>query len=507
MNVRRASFDTILLLVLVGVVGLAYTFIVSAGTFSSWPTYSNYYDLLAEGFRAGRLDLPISPSPRLLAARDPFDPSLAPLWVWDASLREGHYFLYWGPLPAVLEAVVKSVFGISRSLGDQYLLFLFALLEVLFGALIIQRLARRQFPEVPSFLVGLALLVFAFSNPLPHSLASPAIYQAAILGGQAFLLGGVLFAFDAVVAGPSSGSFHRKLILSGILWALALACRISVAPAVLLLVVATAVSVIRPGPDRARRMLSGVLRLGIPIAVVTGLLLLYNERRFGSWFDFGVATQLTTMPYHASMSYAPLNLYSYALRSLHLSCEFPYAFQIPDIGGGGFPTWMRIAPGYTTREPLVGILLAVPWSWLAPIGMILVPCSAIRASRSSADPDAGVRILGWCSASFAILGSVTGFPDLVSFLATMRYLGDVTPGIVLSGILGAWWLYSRTSPGTGSRRLVTGMCASLGVATVLLGLLLGFQGYSGHFRVHNPGLHDRLVRALSLCGEPARPPR
>lgn len=483
MNGRRATLITILLLVAVAFV---YAFIVSAGTLSSWPTYSNYYDLLAEGFRAGRLDIPISPSPQLLTAQDPFDPSLAPLWVWDASLHDGRYYFYWGPLPAVLEAVVKSVLGISRSLGDQYFLYFFALLHLVFGALIIRRLARRVFPDVPSFLVGLALLVFAFSNPIPHSLASPAIYQAAILGGQAFLMGGMLFALDAVSADPSAELVHRKLILTGILWALAMACRVSVGPAVGLLVVATVVSVRRTGP---------ALALATPIALMTGLLLLYNQQRFGSWFDFGLTKQLTTMPYHASGSYVPLNLYSYALRPFQPSCEFPYALQTAGYSASVFPRSMSIAPGYMTQEPVVGMLLAVPWSWLAPIGMILVPLSATRASR----------VLVWCAACFAILGTVTGLPDLVSFIATMRYLGDVTPGIVLSGILGAWWLYSRTSPGSWARRLVIGLCTILGVATVLLGLLLGFQGYSGHFRLHNPALHRTLVKALSLCGEERSP--
>ncbi|MFN0008253.1 MAG: hypothetical protein ACKVXR_10120 [Planctomycetota bacterium] len=478
MNGPRAALVTILLL---AAVALVYAFIASAGTFSSWPTYSNYYDLLAEGFRAGRLDIPISPSPRLLAAQNPFDPTLAPLWVWDATLHDGRYYFYWGPLPAALEAVVKSVFGITRSLGDQYAVYVFALLQLVFGALIIQRLARRLFPDVPLFLVGLALLVFAFSNPIPHSLASPAVYQAAILGGQAFLLGGMLFAFDAVLAGPTADGVRRNLILAGILWALAIACRVSVGPAVALLVVATALAVRRRG---------SLLALGTPVALVTGLLLLYNQQRFGSWLDFGVANQLTTMPYRASASYVPLNLFSYALRPFDPSCEFPYALQRAGFSASVFPRWVSIAPGYMTQEPVVGMLLAVPWSWLAPIGMVLVPWSAFRASRA----------LVWCAASFAILGTVTGLPGLVSFIATMRYLGDVTPGIVLSGILGAWWLHSRTSPGSRPRGLVTALCATLAVATVLLGLLLGFQGYNGHFRLHNPGLHDQLVKTLSFCG-------
>ena len=190
MSDRRAARAAMPMPALVGFVVLAclvYAFIVSAGTFSSWPTYSNYYDLLAESFRAGRLDLPITPSPRLLAAEDPFDPSLAPLWVWDASLHEGRYYLYWGPLPALLEAAFKGAFGIRRSLGDQYLLYSFAALELVLGALIVERLARRVFPGVSTYFVVLALLVLAFGNPLPHFLASPAIYQTAIAAGQAGL--------------------------------------------------------------------------------------------------------------------------------------------------------------------------------------------------------------------------------------------------------------------------------------------------------------------------------
>ena len=465
----------------VALASLAYAFIVSAGTFSTWPTYSNYYDLLAESFRAGRLDLLISPSPRLLAAEDPFDPALAPLWVWDASLHEGRYYLYWGPLPAILEAAFKAAFGITRSLGDQYLLFLFSVLELAIGVAIVDRLARRVFPEVSRYFVVLALLVFAFGNPLPHSLASPAIYQAAIAAGQAFLLGGVLLAFDAVADGPGAPGFRRRLLLAGGSWALALACRISLAPAVLLLVGVTAALAVGP-------RLRLALRLGLPVAGAILLLLLYNQARFGSWLEFGVSNQLTTMPFHVSAAYVPRNLFSYALRPFDLACEFPYVLQRTPAT----TSWLSEAPGYLTHEPLVGMLLASPWSWLAPIGILVVPWSSIR--------DGSSRTLVWCSLTFAILASVTGFPELVSFIATMRYLGDVAPGIALSGILGAWWWHARTRPGTWPRRLVLATCTLLAAATIACGLLLGFQGYEGHFRKHNPELHDRIVAALSWCG-------
>ena len=89
--------------VLVVAVGLYYLFVVTAG-FQRAPTFTAFYDLLAEGFRSGHLHLSVEPHPSLLAQDDPFDPRHRRLWLWDASLHEGHYYLYWGPTPAVLAA-------------------------------------------------------------------------------------------------------------------------------------------------------------------------------------------------------------------------------------------------------------------------------------------------------------------------------------------------------------------------------------------------------------------
>src|SRR5580765_1907908 len=48
-------------------VELVYLFIVTAGTFTHWPVYSHFYDVLGDGFRAGHLYLPVDPPARLLA--------------------------------------------------------------------------------------------------------------------------------------------------------------------------------------------------------------------------------------------------------------------------------------------------------------------------------------------------------------------------------------------------------------------------------------------------------
>src|SRR5262249_26377338 len=152
-------------------------------------------------FRAGYLHLAQQPPPALLAAPNPFDPRYRPIWLWDASLYHGHYYMYWGPFPALLLAGVKIVLRLRRSFGDHYAMFAFTMLQLVAAVLLLERMARRLFGGLTTFLVAVAVLVFAFANPIPFLLGRSAVYEAAIVGGQAFLLLGMVFAFDAVWAG------------------------------------------------------------------------------------------------------------------------------------------------------------------------------------------------------------------------------------------------------------------------------------------------------------------
>ena len=120
-----------------------------------------------------------------------------------------------------------------------------------------------------------------------YNLARPAVYEAAIVGGQAFLLLGMVFALDAVVAATLRPG---RLLAAGAAWAAALRL-----------------------PDERwtdRRAagggdVAGGRSPGNPIAAprclpasgwarrwrsALGLFLLYNRLRFDGWFDFGQST-------------------------------------------------------------------------------------------------------------------------------------------------------------------------------------------------------------------------
>jgi hypothetical protein len=491
---RGDNWRRLWLLPLLALVLGVYALYCSAGTFGHWPEYSRYYDLLAEGFRSGHLYLPVAPAPELLAQADPYDPRHARLWMWDISLYGGKYYAYWGPLPALLQALTKSLLRIEGMIGDQYLVFFFTSLSAVLGALLIDAVARRHFPAVPRWLVGVAIIAFCFANPALYLVASAGVYQAAITSGQAFLLGGVLAAYEAL-AGPNAVTRRRRLLLAGLAWGCALSCRVSLGPCIALMGAAAVATQMQRDRPWLKSAALDALCLGLPVAACCSGLLAYNYLRFGELLEFGTTHQLSHLKFRVSSIYWGTNLYAYSLTPYELSCRFPYLLQNWYEGPKGLPAWFRTPPQYHVQEPVAGWLLAVPFTWLAPASIVSV-VSAWR--RRLPEP----RAFGFVLAAVVCLGSVTGFAELGLYMATMRYLADVTNGLVLLGVLGAFSLCSLRE---GLLRRVAGsLVALLGAATLAAGLLLGFQGYTRHFAQKNPALQAQLERSLSFC--PAKPP-
>jgi hypothetical protein len=482
---------------------IAYVFYASAGLWWPWKTHSSFYDQLAEGFRAGHLYLSVAPPPALVAQANPFQASNRPLWLWDASLYGGHYYMYWGPLPALLLAAVKTIFRMSRAIGDQYVMVALAAGQLVAGVVLVARMARRLFPGLPPILVGAAALVFACANPMPFMLGRAAVYEGAIVGGQAFLLLGLVLAFDAIWDGEQARRPSRaRLAAAGVAWAAALACRASLAPAVALLVLATGGLAPCPPEGRWRARLGAALAVGLPVAAAVMALLAYNRARFGAWLEFGLGYQLTTIQLLKGARYLPANVYSYAFRPMETSCHFQFVKAVWEMGARAFPRWLHPPRDYWIHEPLIGASGSIAWGWLSlgaalPVGRAARATWTVRAPGPSLD-DRRARGLLWCAAALAIAATAGILPALTFFTSTMRYLGDAAPGIVLLGTLGAWSLVDELGRWRWPRRAAVLLCLLLAAHTVAVGLLLGFQGYHQAIRWQNPALWQRLT-AISIC--------
>jgi hypothetical protein len=501
-RLRRALRRWLPLALLIAAIAVTYFYIASAGKWVGWPTYTSYGDYLAEGFRSGHLYLARPTPPQLLAAKNPFDPINLDYWLWDASYHNGRFYLYWGPVPALVQAGVKAVLHSATTFGDQYSVFVSCTLRLIVGVLLISRMARRLFPGLPAALLGLAMLVFAYANPTPWILARGAIYESAIGGGQAFLVAGLLFAFEAVWKRDAGRPARPTLVAAGAAWSLAISCRVSLAPTVLLVALATAwLAGTRADLKLWRRIAGDLVALGVPLAITMALLLAYNKARFESWFEFGTGQQLSTMSYRGAKGYMPANLYSYLLRPLRMSCRFPFVKAPWNIDAAGFPSWLRLREGYGTAEPAAGVLIAIPWVWLG-LGALPTIVRDLRRRRRAAG-DAGLdqhgRATAWCLLAFLLVANISILPVMPLFIATMRYIEDISAGITLFGILGAWTLYSRVKSRPRVGPAVLALEVVVGTLTIAIGVLLGFHGYDNHFQKFNPPLWEHLVRTLSLC--------
>ncbi len=509
-----------------------YIFYGSAGhMFVQWPIYQAYYDMLAEGFREGHLYIKYTPHPALLAAKDPWSMQNVRYWLPDGTFYDSKYYIYWGPLPALVQAAIKSILGVDRFIGDQYITFAASSLLTISSCVLVYQMAQRLFAGVPKWLVVLAVLAVGCVNPIPHLISTGGVYQGAICGGQAFLICGLCFALSAVGRAQEQKRLWPQLLGASLSWGLSLCCRFSQAPAVGLLMLGTVSAIIwcgrspAPASDTKASSSSEPMRpwsqiikdatfhsllLGLPVLAFVSVLLVYNKLRFNEYFEFGTTWMTTSLKFHWSARYLPANIYAYLLQDFKFDGQFPYLHQMTHFGKNGIPSWIEFPEGLLMDEPHVGIFRAVPISWLSLVAFALV---LKRNWLSVACPKDGQRRLYIVYfLSFLIVATVSAVPALGVFITTMRYMADFTHGFVLLGVFGGLSLYTglsgqlRGRAQTVGRIAVAGTLCALCSTTIAFGLAFGFQGYNNHFARFNPNFYNPLVEQLSVTpSSPASP--
>jgi hypothetical protein len=486
---------------------ISYFWYLSSGKMVPPSFSTNYFDLQAQGYLKGQLSLPVQPDPRLLAMANPYlyrARGNLPVF-WDASLYHGHYYLYWGPTPALIAAAVKLVHPLEVS--DAALVFIFETATLIFGALLFTRVRQQLFPNLPGWIILPPLVMFGFANPVLYILNRPSVYEAAITGGQAFLIAGLLFAFRAIDVEPIR---IRHLALAGVCWAFSFGSRQDLIPAIAFLSIGMAIYLLKFTPKELR--IRAIIALGFPL--VLGVLGLggYNLARFGSILETGHRYQLTGLALPAdpglvlSPLYIPPNLYSYLFRPNQISLVFPF-LSAPKVKPGQLPLFIHRPPAYYYAEPVSGMLWTLPFSIfsLFPLffgGWSLV-WSAIRvkrcwAPRPSPLPAAGQRLFRWLFAGVAGTILLNGGLLLIYISASMRYELDLLPAIAILAGLGFAWGYQALHPYPKLRKAYVFIALILMLYTLTTGLLLGFSGYNNHFQTVNLGLFDRLAHVFAI---------
>lgn len=422
---------------------IAVIFIAVVYFWYALPAFENpefkfdYYGRMATAFRHGQVHLIEEPPQSLLSLSDPYDYALRyetgvvneiPI---DISLYEGKYYLYWGPAPSLFLMVFNDD-QISQ-IKDKYIGYLFACGVLLYLILFILKLWEGYRHDLSVWFIPVFALIFGLSTPAPWMVKTSGIYEAAIFGGQFFLIGGFYWTYAAL---HQPGHSRWKLLLGGIHWAFAMGTRLTVWPAIFLGAVTTLVYLVKDYRlITISRLIIKPVSFALPLCIALLLLGWYNFARFDSLTEFGLRYQLANTDYRKfstpfSTSYIRGNLHNYFTYPVMYEEKFPF---------------MKPTENVNSNERLAGLLFISPWILF---GVILLSHLALAAVQKW---DAAVLSPAEIWFLFSVGGSLFVMLTLVLtfYFPATRYIEDFMPLLSLFTffLLARVFAMYKTKPG------------------------------------------------------------
>ncbi len=473
------------------IVLVAYTWLVSIGTWNRWPSGSTYYDQLASAFSHGHLWLDRKPDATLLALTDPYDPDRRKglPFLSDASLYNGRYYLYFGPVPALFLVVAKLLH--PGAIPDQYLVFGYTAGVFLVMVLFVLKIWRRFFRRAPAWIVSTCIVGVGLVAPFGWVLGSrAAVHDTAIAAGQFFFLAGLYAAFESL-DGPTIK--RTSAVMAGLLWAAAIGSRITqILPIGFMLFALAWSAQIRQVTGMQFRWSPDAFAFVVPPALLIVALGWYNWARFGSVLETGISYQLA-LPYlqrHSteffSVKYLIQNLYNYVLMPPKLRFNFPYVW--PQLGVRRALFIREDLPAFYFAEGITGLLYTTPFLVFASASAFAFGMA--KNPTPAGHPDAG--LLQWLE--WGLAGSfITGCGlFLVFFWAAERYQLDFMPAALLLSVVGFWRLDELLRSRRAAHLTLVCLAVSLLLVSVVVSGLLAIALNADGFKQLNPILWQQL---------------
>ena len=476
-----------------------YVWLISFGSWFKWPATSNYYDQLATAFEHRSLSIETKPSRPLLALPDPYDPSARAgiNYPKDFSLYNGKYYLYFGPVPALILEIVKSM-GLNN-LGDQYLVFAFVSGIFIFQSLLILKIWNRFFQKVPLWIILECILFSGLISPFTWILTQARIDEAAASSGQFFFLAGFYFAITALEQN-SALKKYSFFFAAGISWSLAIGSRLTqILPIVFLTLIIAffTIRACRQTKEWPKAILAMELLAG-PLVLSMAVLARYNWARFHSVFETGLSYQLAgsaDLQRYSHVLFSPLyilpNLYGYLVMPPQLDRTFPFLESVPGTGASIFS--FITLPQVYYNNILTGLLCSTPFVLFASIGIVSLVLKKKSLTSLVSQADDLSLFKGLIT---GLLGSfLFGFAPFVSFFwVASHYQTDFVPSLVVLSVIGFWQGYSFLAHKPIIRKLYVAAGNILMVASIIISILLVLSAHADKFQKFTPILWESLTR-------------
>jgi hypothetical protein len=339
-----------------------------------------YFNYLADAFLHGQLYL------RLL-----------PRTTHDLSLFQGHLYLYWPPMPAVILMPLVAVFGVGVS--DVFFGVVVAALNVAVVAALLRSVDRAGLIRITVECRALLVLFFAFGTvQVILALFGKVWYTAQLLG---FLLVGLAYLSAIQLKGM------RSFIVTGLL----IACAALTRNHLLFTGIWPAYHLIEKNWGNRPRLYLYVAAGLAPLFIIGASFLYYNYARFGSPLELGIRYHEMDQSFVAdyrkygafNIHYLPINFYyQYIFYPLPLrrntwmggslfllSPVFFYAFKGIYQGIRNPDVWLWIFSILATSIPIL-LLMGTGWVQYGPrytfdftIPLLLLTASGIQRGSTS----------------------------------------------------------------------------------------------------------------------------
>ncbi len=475
------------------IVVLISVWYMTNGTMIHFKYYSNYYDLQADGFLAGKTSLLIEPAKELSTLSDPYDwkSRTGIHFVWDASYYQGKYYIYWGPVPAALAALVKLIK--PGVIEDQYLLLFFVCgLSVIFASLLIF-IRKKYFPNVPAWTLMFFTALTGLSTPLLFLISRPNVYETAIASCQFFLFLGLY----GVVRGLAASSNQWKwLALAGIALGAAVGSRMSVVFTVFFIVGVILIVILR---NFSKESIKATAALLVPLAIIACGIFWFNYVRFGSPIETGMRYQLTGEALPADFS--QLFALRYIIPNTYLSLLQPFQFtphQFPFFSATTDNSWtkfIKMPENYYFAEQVTGILYTIPFIWFLILPFIRVLQKGwrwVKEAPSTSGVSTSERVPKWLWV--LLIGSclVIFSTNMMYILTTMRYLADFSPLFLLFTSIFVMREIEHARYSSAARAFLLIGIMVLGLLTIIISFFINFTVGDRRMLNENPTLYARL---------------
>lgn len=378
----------------------------------------NQYQHLADALIHGRtwLDLPVDPS--LPAMDNPYNyferrylaANQGAQYYWDYAYSQGHYYCYFGVVPALLTFVpYQLITGVW--MPTWYSVALSSVLIIVFGTLLVRRIAHDYFPQASLGIVWLVTIGFDFGTCVFTYCFNSTFYNVPMACAIALVLMGLWFwqiskRDDGTINGwfMAAGSICMGLLLGTrpqfiVAWVLAF-------PLFWPQITKYRTLFSRNGLWQTVAALAPFVVVGVPV-------LYYNYVRFGSWTDFGAYYNLTGYDLTSRK----------ASRYTFLPALFTQLFQPPSTTSE-FPfltTTDTVLPG--PNEPSMGGYFAI-----FPIALMALLFILVRQQLSRH----GLKTM---SVMLMVLALVVVSFDTYKSGTSMRYYGDFAYLVMLCMVI------------------------------------------------------------------------